>query len=527
MIGSWRLQHQSSVRVVLLISKRVQNRCLVQCNSFQCCQRSASSIASSSSSTQSASNNAKLYNSRSTNRISGSNSHQDHHRRHHQYRSYGTQLKVHLDPFPEEVIATSNIEPYLRTCLRKSVDTNTTTTTDNNEQRTMINDKYKAIDMEFVITFLGTGGGSPTMHRNGSCTALRLGGQTYLFDVCEGTYRQLQFTRISPMSISKIFISHLHGDHLFGLVPVIMGIMVAHKVARMIDPPPQVIKKGTKGRKFNNNNKIMGSSIASAAAAGEDSSVSMMKKPTLEIYGPPGLYNYIEPNDDMTWTIDAPPPVTADSPQTSASNDGFTRLPNDTNLGSERRLHIKAAELDHISGVQTFGYVVEEQPPPGTIDKEKAMALGVMPSKKYGLLKCGISVPTDDGTGEVHPSQVLCNVFRPRKFSLLADHRLVPPPMSKLCSNSDIIVHEATLSRKDGIHRIKARGHQNAFNAGVFAKMSGCKVLALNHFGGTAFGESLMTGILAEARDGNENASEIIASYDFMEIYVPRGGFSF
>jgi len=49
----------------------------------------------------------------------------------------------------------------------------------------------------------------------------------------------------------------------------------------------------------------------------------------------------------------------------------------------------------------------------------------------------------------------------------------------------------------------------------------------LNHFGGTAFGESLMTGILAEARDGNENASEIIASYDFMEIYVPRGGFSF
>lgn len=594
MIGSWRLQHQSSVRVVLLISKRVQNRCIVQCNSFQCCQRSASSIASSSSSTQSASNNAKLYNSRSTNRISGSNSHQDHHRRHHQYRSYGTQLKVHLDPFPEEVIATSNIEPYLRTCLRKSVDTNTTTTTDNNEQRTMTNDKYKAIDMEFVITFLGTGGGSPTMHRNGSCTALRLGGQTYLFDVCEGTYRQLQFTRISPMSISKIFISHLHGDHLFGLVPVIMGIMVAHKVARMIDPPPQVIKKGTKGRKFNNNNKIMSSSIAADAAAGEDSSVSMMKKPTLEIYGPPGLYNYIgmvlslscsklnylnvkvielvggkeergfggggssssssssqrgrrnvftshypeiqaplvtrkllEPNDDMTWTIDAPPPVTADSPQTSASNDGFTRLPNDTNLGSERRLHIKAAELDHISGVQTFGYVVEEQPPPGTIDKEKAMALGVMPSKKYGLLKCGISVPTDDGTGEVHPSQVLCNVFRPRKFSLLADHRLVPPPMSKLCSNSDIIVHEATLSRKDGIHRIKARGHQNAFNAGVFAKMSGCKVLALNHFGGTAFGESLMTGILAEARDGNENASEIIASYDFMEIYVPRGGFSF
>lgn len=423
------------------------------------------------------------------------------------------------------------------------------------------------------------------MHRNGSCTALRLGGQTYLFDVCEGTYRQLQFTRISPMSITKIFISHLHGDHLYGLVPVIMAIMVAHKVA-MNAPVTNRTKRRNNFNSNNNNNKRI---IGSVAGGGEDSVT--MEKPTLEIYGPPGLYNYIgmvlslscsklnylnvkvielvggkeergfggggsnnqrgrrnvftshypeiqaplvtrqflEPNDDKTWTIDAPPPITADTtPQTSSrGNNGFNRLPNDTNLGSERRLHIKAAELDHLSGVQTFGYVVEEQPPPGTIDKEKAIALGVMPSKKYGLLKCGISVPTDDGSGEVHPSEVISNVFRPRKFSLLADHRLVPPPMAQLCAKSDIIVHEATLSRKDGIQRIKTRGHQNAFNAGVFAKMSGCQVLALNHFGGTNFGKGLMTGILEEARDGNENASQIIASYDFMEIYVPRGGFNF
>ena len=230
-------------------------------------------------------------------------------------------------------------------------------------------------------------------------------------------------------------------------------------------------------------------------------------------------------NDDMTWTIDAPEPITSTSP--NMCKEGFTRLPNDTNLGTDRRLHIKAAELDHLSGVQTFGYVVEEQTPPGTIDKDKAVALGVQPSKKYGLLKCGIAVPTDDGTGEVHPSQVLSNVFRPRKFSLLADHRLVPVPMAKLCSNSDVLVHEATLSKKHGVNEIKTRGHQNAFNAGAFAKRSGCKLLALNHFGGLAFGKELMTEIMSEARSGNEDASEIIASYDFMEVYVPRGGFDF
>lgn len=422
------------------------------------------------------------------------------------------------------------------------------------------------------------------MNRNGSCTALRLGGQTYLFDVCEGTFRQLQFTRISPMSITKIFVSHLHGDHLFGIVPVIMGIMVAHKVAMTAVHENQTNKK-----KKNKKNSTMDRRLMGEERGGEDSVT--MEKPTLEIYGPPGLYNYIgmvltlscskmnylnikvielvggkeerglnpggyrhhrppgrrnvftanypeiknplitrkflEQSDDKTWTIDAPEPITADTHVEVDELSGFARLPNDTNLGSERRLHIKAAELDHLNGVQTFGYVVEEQPPPGTIDKDKAVALGVRPSRKYGLLKCGISVPNDDGTAEVHPSQVLCQTFRPRKFTLLADHRMVPPPMERLSANSDIVVHEATLLQKDGAARIKTRGHQTAYNAGAFAQMSGCKVLALNHFAGTAFGEERMTTILKEARDGNGGASEIMAAYDFMEVCVPRGGFDF
>ena len=559
MIGSW-LQQQSA-RV--LVSRRViQNIFLVKCKSLQYKRSIVASSAQATASHEFHNTKKKLNNSRSSSNSQQLQLHHQHgiqqHQQQQQCRCYGSQVKVELDPNPEEVVATSSIRPYLRTCLRPS--NNSDDDNDNQQQ-------LSSADMEFAVTFLGTGGGAPTMHRNGSCTALRLGGQTYLFDVCEGTYRQLQFTRISPMSVTKIFISHLHGDHLFGIVPVIMGIMVANKVAMNAQMDPTV-KGGRKRSKFK---------------FGEDSIT--MEKPTLEIYGPPGLYNYIgmvlslscsklnylnvkvielvgckeergfgstsgqrgrrnvftshypeiqvplltrkflEQNDDKTWTIDAPAPVTADTKQTSIGNNGFNRLPNDTNLGTDRRLHIKAAELDHLSGVQTFGYVVEEQPPPGTIDKEKAMALGVMPSRKYGLLKCGISVPTDDETGEVHPSQVLCNVFRPRKFSLLADHRMVPPPMARMCAKSDVLVHEATLSKKDGVQRIKTRGHQNAFNAGVLAKSLGCKVLALNHFGGTASGKSQMTEKLSEARDGNVDASQIICSYDFLEIYVPRGGF--
>ena len=158
-------------------------------------------------------------------------------------------------------------------------------------------------------------------------------------------------------------------------------------------------------------------------------------------------------NEDNVWVIDEPEQITEATAEFGVDKrDGFHRLPNDVNLGINRRLHIKAAELDHISGVQTFGYTVEEQAPPGTIDLEKARALGIRPSKKYALLKCGLSVPTDDGTGEVHPDQVIVKTFLPRKFAMLADHRFVPTEMAQLCKNADLLVHEATLSsRKDGL----------------------------------------------------------------------------
>lgn len=162
-----------------------------------------------------------------------------------------------------------------------------------------------------------------------------------------------------------------------------------------------------------------------------------------------------EKNKDGVWVIDEPEPITEESLARASSKlargDGFHRLPNEVNLGMDRRLHIRAAELDHMIGVQTFGFTVEEQPPPGTINPAKAKALGVGPGKKYSLLKCGLSVPTDDGTGVVHPDQVLSQSFRPRKFAILADHRLVFRQMAQLCRGADILVHESTLSKSDGV----------------------------------------------------------------------------
>eukprot|EP00592_Proboscia_alata_P024005 CAMPEP_0194448314 /NCGR_PEP_ID=MMETSP0176-20130528/129503_1 /TAXON_ID=216777 /ORGANISM="Proboscia alata, Strain PI-D3" /LENGTH=244 /DNA_ID=CAMNT_0039275275 /DNA_START=142 /DNA_END=873 /DNA_ORIENTATION=+ len=59
-------------------------------------------------------------------------------------------------------------------------------------------------------------------------------------------------------------------------------------------------------------------------------------------------------------------------------------------------LQIQAGEVGHVRGIQSFGYIITELDPPLNIDKDKAIALGDNPSKKYRLLKEGISVEVDD-----------------------------------------------------------------------------------------------------------------------------------
>lgn len=66
------------------------------------------------------------------------------------------------------------------------------------------------------VSFLGTSGAIPTVQRNPSAILLRREGERLLFDVGEGTQRQMM--RFSTgFDISTIFLTHLHGDHVLGL----------------------------------------------------------------------------------------------------------------------------------------------------------------------------------------------------------------------------------------------------------------------------------------------------------------------
>jgi len=76
------------------------------------------------------------------------------------------------------------------------------------------------------ITFLGTGCMQPTTKRNHSAILFSHKGENLLFDCGEGTQRQFRFAGLKPAKVTRIFITHWHGDHCFGL-PGMLSAMKA------------------------------------------------------------------------------------------------------------------------------------------------------------------------------------------------------------------------------------------------------------------------------------------------------------
>ena len=78
------------------------------------------------------------------------------------------------------------------------------------------------------ITFLGTGCMQPTKMRNHSGILLSYKTENILFDCGEGIQRQMRIAGIKPAKVTRILISHWHGDHVFG-IPGLMSSMGADK----------------------------------------------------------------------------------------------------------------------------------------------------------------------------------------------------------------------------------------------------------------------------------------------------------
>jgi ribonuclease Z len=185
------------------------------------------------------------------------------------------------------------------------------------------------------ITFLGTSAGVPTRSRNVSCVALRLPqrGEVWLFDCGEGTQHQLLRSDLKLSQVTRIFITHLHGDHLFGLVGL----------------------------------------LATAGMAGHASRI--------DIYGPRGLDDYVR---DITR-----------STGTHFSYPAEVHIIETGVVFEDEEFNVSCGPLKH--RIETYGYRVTERDRAGAFDVERARSLGIPSGPLYGRLKRGERVTLVDG----------------------------------------------------------------------------------------------------------------------------------
>jgi len=92
------------------------------------------------------------------------------------------------------------------------------------------------------VTFLGTSSGVPTRARNVSAVALRLPqrAELWLFDCGEGTQHQFLRSDLRVSQLRRIFVTHMHGDHVFGLPGLLasLGLAGACKGVDLYGPDP-------------------------------------------------------------------------------------------------------------------------------------------------------------------------------------------------------------------------------------------------------------------------------------------------
>lgn len=185
------------------------------------------------------------------------------------------------------------------------------------------------------ITFLGTSSGVPTRSRNVSSVAVRLPqrAELWLFDCGEGTQHQILRSDLKISQLSRIFVTHMHGDHIFGL----MGL------------------------------------LASCGLAGNVEKI--------DIYGPSGLNEYLQAASRYSYThFSYPIKVHTVQPGVIYEDDEFT---------------VTCGLLHH--RITAFGYRVAEKDRSGRFDIEKAKALEIPAGPIYGQLKRKETVTLEDG----------------------------------------------------------------------------------------------------------------------------------
>ncbi|WP_428909023.1 ribonuclease Z [Niallia sp. Krafla_26] len=187
------------------------------------------------------------------------------------------------------------------------------------------------------VFFLGTGAGIPAKLRNVTSIALKLleeRGTIWLFDCGEATQHQILHTSIKPSRMEKIFITHLHGDHIYGLPGL----------------------------------------LSSRSFQGGETE--------LTVYGPKGLKDYIQISLKVSGTY------LKYALNIVEIEEGI--------IFEDDQFMVEAKLLDH--GIPSYGFRIVEKDLPGTLLVDKLQEIGVQPGPIYKRIKAGESVTLEGGT---------------------------------------------------------------------------------------------------------------------------------
>ncbi len=95
----------------------------------------------------------------------------------------------------------------------------------------------------FALTILGNNSAIPAFNRHPTAQVLQLNNELFLIDCGEGTQSQMSKYKIRKSRISRIFISHLHGDHYFGLIGLLTSMALMGRTQRIDLHAPEALQQ--------------------------------------------------------------------------------------------------------------------------------------------------------------------------------------------------------------------------------------------------------------------------------------------